>query len=311
VDRTSNPTPAEELSVLVVSWNTRDLLRECLRSVLVNLNGISAEIIVVDNASADGSAEMVRWEFAHESRVRLIANSRNEGFARGNNQAFAAARGQYLAVVNPDIVIKGPVLTDMMDHLRAHPNVGIVSCDLVGTDGLSQSLHRRFPTLPIVFAHYTRVGRRVDRWLLGGRIGRRYHLLDIRRAGVAAIDQAAAACLVIGRSNIGKIGGLFDESFPIFFNDVDLSRRVWKAGLEIHVLYDLSVTHHGGAGIKQMPGGIKRLEQINGLQRYYDLHEARWRARVVSLLVWATRRRASRAAARARLNTAVRTPARP
>ena len=302
------PAPAAELSVLVVSWNTRELLRECLRSALTSLEGISAEIIVVDNASADGSAEMVRREFAHESRLRLIANPRNEGFARGNNQAYAAARGHFVAVVNPDIVFKAPVLTVMMDHLRAHPNVGIASCDLVGIDGVSQSLHRRFPTLPIVFAHYTRLGRRVDRWLLRGWIGRRYHLMDIRRAGVAAIGQAAAACLMIGRPNVGKIGGLFDERFPIFFNDVDLSRRVWKAGLEVHVLYDHAVMHHGGAGIKQMPGGVKRLEQIQGLQDYYDLHESRWKARVVRLLVSATRRRATRAAARARPSSPLRTP---
>ena len=299
------------LSILVVSWNTRDLLRECLRSALANLKVVSAEIIVVDNASTDGSAEMVRREFAYESRVRLIANSRNEGFARGNNQAYSVAQGEFIAVVNPDIVFTSPVLATMMDYLHAHPDVGIVSCNLVGTDGVPQSLHRRFPTLPIVFAHYTRVGRRVDRWLLGGWLGRRYHLLDIRRAGAVAIGQAAAACLLIGRSTVGTIGGLFDERFPIFFNDVDLSRRVWKAGLEVHVLYDLSVTHHGGAGIRQMPGGVKRLEQIQGLRSYYDLHEPRWKARVVSVLVSATRRRASRAAARACLDSPVRTPGPP
>ena len=116
---------------------------------------------------------------------------------------------------------------------------------------------------------------------------------------------------MIGRPNVGRIGGLFDERFPIFFNDVDLSRRVWKAGLEVHVLYDLAVTHHGGAGIRQMPGGVKRLEQIQGLQDYYDLHESRWKARMVSLLVSATRRRASRAAARPRPGPSVRTPGPP
>ena len=112
-----------ELSILVVSWNTRDMLRECLRSALASLSGLSAEIIVVDNASADGSAEMVWREFAHEPRVQLIANSRNEGFARGNNQGYAAAHGTFVAVVNPDIVFRGPVLRDMMDHLRAHPGL--------------------------------------------------------------------------------------------------------------------------------------------------------------------------------------------
>jgi GT2 family glycosyltransferase len=291
---------ATELSILVVSWNTRDLLRDCLRSALAGLSGISSEIIVVDNASADGSAEMVRREFAAEPRVRLIANDRNEGFARGNNQAYAAARGDFLAVVNPDIVFRGPVLKDMMEHLRANPTVGIVTCDLVGTDGVSQSLHRRFPSLPIVFCRWTRVGRRLDQYLLGGWVTRRYRLLDIRRKGVAVIDQAAAACLLIGRGTVERIGGLFDERFPLFFNDVDLSRRVWEAGLEVRVLYDVSVMHHRGASISQLPKGQRKLEQYESLERYFDVHEAPWKARLVRLMVSRNRRRAARAQSAAR-----------
>jgi len=285
---------ARELSILVVSWNTRDLLRECLRSALASLNGLAAELIVVDNASADGSAEMVRREFADEPRVRLIANSRNEGFARGNNQGYSAAGGEFVAVVNPDIVFRSPVLRDMMDHLRAHPNVGIVTCDLVGTDGVSQSLHRRFPSLPIVFCRWTRVGRRLDQYLLGGWVTRRYRLLDIRRAGVAVIDQAAAACLLIARSTVERIGGLFDERFPLFFNDVDLSRRVWNAGLEVRVLYDVSVVHHRGASISQLPKGERKLEHYESLERYYAVHEVPWKAGLVRLMVSPNRRRAAR-----------------
>ena len=285
------------LSVVVVSWNTRDLLRDCLQSALASLGTLSAEIIVVDNASADDSAGMVRRDFGDDPRVRLVANSSNEGFARGNNQACAVARGEFLAIVNSDIVFTGPVLESLVEHLRAHRNAGIVSCNLVGTDGMPQSLHRKFPTLPIVFCRWTRAGRRLDRWFLGGSVGRRYHLMHVRRAGVAAIDQAAAACLVIKRSTVERIGGLFDERFPIFFNDVDLSRRVRNAGLEVHVLYDVSVVHHGGASIKQMRPGRKTLEMMDGLQRYYDLHEPRWKGLVVRFLVSANRRRAARAAA--------------
>jgi len=286
---------AIELSILVVSWNTRDLLRDCLRSALASLGGISSEIIVVDNDSADGSAEMVRREFALEPGVRLIANARNEGFARGNNQAYAAARGEFIAVVNPDIVFRGPVLGNMMDHLRSHTNVGIVTCDLIGADGVSQSLHRRFPSLPIVFCRWTRVGRRLDQYLLGGWVTKRYRLLDIRRAGVAVIDQAAAACLLIARRTVERIGGLFDERFPLFFNDVDLSRRVREEGLEVHVLYDVSVMHHRGASISQLPKGERKLEQYESLERYFAVHEAPWKARLVRLMVARNRRRAARA----------------
>ncbi|HYS06411.1 MAG TPA: glycosyltransferase family 2 protein [Candidatus Dormibacteraeota bacterium] len=294
-----NPLKPLDLSVIVVSWNTRELLRGCLQSALANLGTLSAEIIVVDNASVDDSAGMVQKVFGDDPRVRLIANSRNEGFARGNNQAFAVARGEFLAIVNPDIVFRGPALGSLLEHLREHPKAGIATCNLVGADGLPQSLHRTFPTLPIVFCRWTRVGRRIDRWLLGGSVGRRYQLMHLRRTGVTAIDQAAAACLMIERPTVERIGGLFDERFPIFFNDVDLSRRVWNAGLEVHVLYDVSVVHHGGASIKQMRPGRKTLELMDGLERYYDLHEPRWKARLVRLMVSANRRRAARAAANA------------
>jgi GT2 family glycosyltransferase len=289
-----------DLSVLVVSWNTRDLLRDCLRSTLQATEGMPAEIIVVDNASADDSAGMVRQEFGAEPRVCLLANTRNEGFARGNNQAYEMSRGEMLLVLNPDIVLNRAAVHGMIEHLRSDPAAGIVSCNLVGTDGRSQTLHRAFPTLPIVFSVWTGIGRTIDRFLFLGMNRRHYHLKDRRRSGVATIDQAAAACVLLRRSTVERIGRLFDERFPVFFNDVDLCRRVWDAGHEVHVLYDLSVTHHGGASVSQMPRGVRKLEQIDGLQRYYELHEPQWKARVVRLLVSATRRRESRAGAPAR-----------
>jgi len=279
------------LSVLVVSWNTSDLLRDCLRSVISAVEGMRAEIIVVDNASVDGSADMVRREFDVEPRLRLVANGRNELFARGNNQAYALSRGEILLVINPDVVLNRIALRGMIDHLRGDPRVGIVSCNLVGRDGASQSLHRAFPTLPIAFSVWTRVGRLLDRLLLLGLNRRRYHLETLRRGGVALVDQAAAACLLIRRSTVERIGGLFDERFPLFFNDVDLSRRVRDAGLEVHVLYDLSVTHIGGASIRQLPRRGRELERFEALVRYYELHEPAWKARLVRLMVARGRRR--------------------
>jgi len=288
-----------DLSVLVVSWNTRDLLRECLRSTLEAAKGLSMEIIVVDNASADDSAGMVRREFGGDPRVSLLANERNEGFARGNNRAYEMSRGDMLLVLNPDIVLNREALRGMLEHLRADPEAGIVSCNLVGVDGVPQTLHRAFPTLPIVFSVWTRIGRVVDRFLLLGLNRRRYHLKTTRRAGVVTIDQAAAACVLLRRSTVECIGGLFDERFPLFFNDVDLSRRVRDAGLEVRVLYDLSVVHHGGASVRQLPTGERKREQLESLARYYELHRPGWKARLVRRMVTGGRRRDARAKAAA------------
>ncbi len=288
-----------ELSVLVVSWNTRDLLRDCLRSTLAAAEGMRVEVIVVDNASADGSAAMVLREFAAEPRVRLVANERNELFARGNNQAYALSRGDLLLVLNPDIVLNRRALQGMIDHLRLDPRAGIVSCELVGTDGVPQTLHRAFPTLPIAFSVWTRLGRLFDRVFLFGLNGRRYRLETRRRRGVVVVDQAAAACLLIRRSTVERIGGLFDERFPLFFNDVDLSRRVWDAGLEVHVLYDRSVVHAGGASLRQLPKSERDMERYESLARYYELHEPAWKGRLVRLMVARRRRRAARVGAAA------------
>jgi len=294
----SPETDGPVLSALVVSWNTRDFLRDCLRSILESARGRAIEVIVVDNASADDSAGMVRREFAAEPRVRLIANARNEGFARGNNQACAASRGELLLVLNPDIVLNAPALTGMIDHLRDHPEAGIVTCNLVGMDGEPQTLHRAFPTLPIVFSTWTWIGRHLDRYVLFGLNRRRYRLQGRRRSGMAVIDQAAAACLILRRATLGRIGGLFDERFPLFFNDVDLSRRVWDAGLEVHARYDLSVRHHGRASIGQLPDASRRLQLYEAVARYFEIHEPAWKARLVRAMVAPNRRRAARSAAR-------------
>src|SRR2546425_4759548 len=288
-----------ELSVLVVSWNTRDLLRDCLRSTLESVESMPAEIIVVDNASADGSAAMVRREFGDESRVSLLANDRNEGFARGNNQAYEMSRGKMVLVLNPDVLLNRAALRGMFDHVCADPAAGIVSCNLVGIDGVPQTLHRAFPTLSIVFSLWTEIGRLIDRFLLFGLNRRRYHLKDRRPGGAATIDQAAAACVLLRRSTVECIGGLFDERFPLFFNDVDLSRRVWDAGLEVRVLYDVSVVHHGGASIRQLPVRQRKQEHREALVRYYEIHEPGWKARLVRLMVGGGRRCGARAGAAA------------
>jgi GT2 family glycosyltransferase len=285
-----------DLSILVVSWNTRDLLRRCLRSALDHLAGLTTEIIVVDNASSDGSAAMVEREMGTDTRVHLIANASNAGFARANNQAFAVSRGSFLAIVNSDIAFTGPAIPAMVEHLRRHPEAGIVSCDLRGVDGLPQHYHRAFPTLPIVFFSWTHLGRRIDQRVLGGRVRRRYLLVDQPRNGVQQVEQAAAACLLLRRDTVARIGGLFDERFPIYFNDVDLSRRVRNAGLEVHVLFDHPVLHYGGASLDQLPRAVRGRAFADALALYYDLHEPAWKRPLVRLLLSEMRRQAARRA---------------
>jgi GT2 family glycosyltransferase len=275
--QTPERNPPVDLSVLVVSWNTGAMLAECVQSLIRTLDGVAVEIIVVDNASVDGTATTAAAEFSDCAPVRFIANATNVGFAAANNQALRVATGPVIAVVNPDTVFAGPVLAQLAQYVRQHRDVGIATCALVGPDGRVQSIHRAFPTLANTFYVDTRPGRWVDKRLLGRRMYGRSRLLGRRWQGEVEIDQAAGALLVMRRDAIAAAGGLFDERLPLFFNDVDLCRRMRIAGLKVVACYDLEVMHHGGGSLNQLEPEELRRRHWEGLREYYRLHETVWR----------------------------------
>ena len=138
-----------DLSILIISWNTLDMTRACLASVFEGLGGLSAEVIVVDNASDDGTVMMIEAEF---SQVRLIRNDRNRGFAAANNQAIAEASGRHVLLLNSDTLVRGDVLPASVAFLDAHPDVGAMGCKVLNIDGSVQETNFDFPTLPRMVA---------------------------------------------------------------------------------------------------------------------------------------------------------------
>src|SRR5690349_17430515 len=124
-----------ELSLLVVSWRTRDLLDECLDTIAAELDGMAYEVVVVDNDSGDGTAELIAGRAAVDPRIRPILSATNTGFAGGNNLAYRSSRGEFVGVVNPDLLVNRDAVATMIDRLRSEPMLGAVSCDIVGTDG--------------------------------------------------------------------------------------------------------------------------------------------------------------------------------
>ena len=133
-----------DLTIIIVSWNVRDLLHACLSSIAANRGGLGLEVVVVDGASADGSPEMVRQQFPW---VKLIACDENVGFPRGNNIGLGVANGRYLLLLNPDTEIRGDALSVMINYLARHDDVGLLGPQLRNSDGSIQSSRRRFPTL--------------------------------------------------------------------------------------------------------------------------------------------------------------------
>ena len=274
------PTPFNPnlISILIVNWNTRDLLRACLFSIQETCAAVEHEIIVVDNASHDGSAQMVRDEFP---KVLCIERSTNLGFAAGNNLAYRHARGEWIWLLNPDTEVLCGAPEKLREWLAANPRCGAVASTLIDArDGRPQRSCRTFPTPAALWAEASGLSKFYprSRRFGGYRMGWwSYH--DSR-----VVEQPQASSLMLRREAIEEAGGLFDEIFPIFFNDVDLCRRLWKNQWVVWFRRDAEVRHWGGAATQQArPEMI--CESHRALRRYYQ----KWfRGRLSPILYFAT-----------------------
>jgi len=262
------------LSVIVVSWNTRELLRACLASLqqeLIVLTGSSAlndvEVFVVDNASADQSAEMVAEAFPW---VRLTANVDNKGFAAGNNQALADATGQFVLLLNPDTEIKSGALKTLLTFFDTHPKAGVVAPQLLNTDGSIQRSCRAFPTFLGMVFELIGLSRMFPAGSSYGQKFREYKMLDWNHDDERQVDQPEGACLMIKRQLLDEIGTL-DEGFFMLFEEVDWCFRAKKAGWEIWFTPSAQVVHHYGQSIKQVKVRMI-LSSHRGLYRFWHKH---------------------------------------
>ena len=230
------------LSIVVVSWNTRDLLRECVGSALTaaeRLNG-PVEVIVVDNASSDGSADMVAKSFP---AVRVIRNSSNAGFAAATNQGLRAGRGRFLMLLNPDTKGTPDFLRVLMSFIETDPAAGAVGPRLVGSDGEDQVSCYPLPTL-------------------GKEAWRLFHLDRLREVATYPVRQwpvgvprrvesIQGACMLIRREALEQTG-LLDERFFIYTEEIDLCRRLVDAGWSIFWVPAAEIVHYGGASTIQV-----------------------------------------------------------
>jgi GT2 family glycosyltransferase len=228
---------------VVLSWNTRELLRACLKSLFERDHGVAFEVVVVDNNSKDGSAEMVAADFP---QVRLVRNGVNEGYARGNNQGARLATAPFLLLLNSDTEVQPRALRILIDFLKQFPQYGAVAPRLVNPDGSVQRACMRFPTLTAGLLWDSWIERRFGR----SRAVRRYFMEDFDHLGDADVDQPPGAATLVRRELWQKIGG-FDESLWLFFNDVDLCRSIHDLGFKVRYLARAVVVHHGGRSTSQ------------------------------------------------------------
>ncbi len=233
------------ISVVIVSYNTVDLLRACLESL--QRQTARLQTIVVDNASADGSDELVRKQFPD---VALIANQTNRGFAAANNQGFDLATGEFVLMLNSDTELpERDVLEKLAGYLRAHPHVGIVAPRLAAVDGeIQHSAGWTEPTLLTLFYEYTLLNRVLYRLFPEKRYPGKQLLSRSELERTQVVGDLLGACLLVRRRLIEQAGGL-DERFFIFLEETDFNLRIRQRGFELHYLPDVAVVHHWGGSI--------------------------------------------------------------
>jgi len=250
-----------DVSVIIVNWNTKDLLSQCLESIKAQTRRISYEIIVVDNFSSDGSPEMVERNFPE---VALIKNKENKGFGQANNQGLAKARGKYALFLNSDVVINANCLDDMFDFMERNPNVGASSCKLTFPDGNLQHSCRKFPSFKVFFLMLT--GLRY--FFPNMKIFREYLMLDWDHSDEREVDQIMGSFMFIRKDVLNQIGS-FDERYWMYFEEVDLCLRMKKAGWKI-VHYPHATAIHFLSKSSEQWGEMKRITEFqNSLLKYF------------------------------------------
>lgn len=281
------PLPAAasppDVSIIILSWNTRGYLRRCLASILTPRDpevgsawdraglplaefpeeAVSCQVIVVDQESLDGSAELVEQEFP---QALLIRQRPNLGFAGGNNVGFRQARGRYLLLLNSDTVARPGWLTELVRYADAHPRAGLIGPRLLNPDGSLQYSCRRFPSLGAGVFRHTPLELLAPR----NRFTRDYLMRDWDHSEPRQVDWLSGACLMARREMVEEIGPL-DEGYFMYFEDVDWAFRAHAAGWEVHYTPAATVVHEIGRSSDRRPKRMIVMHHQSAF-RYFSKH---------------------------------------
>lgn len=268
-----------DLSIIILSFNTKDLLRDCLNSLKRVEREISFEVIVADNGSVDGSLLMVKKEFPS---VTVLDNKTNVGFAKGNNAARKIAKGKYVLFLNSDTVVYKGVLKECVDFLKKNPDVGAITCKLVLANGkVDKDIRRRFPTPWVSF----------NRLVLGN--GRLYWYEDISPNKIHEVDAIQGAFHLSPRRVLDEVNW-FSEDYFLDGEDIDLCYKIREAGYKIYYYPKVKILHLKGASKgkyetkKKVPLASRlkfRMASVNSMEIFYKKHLWKRYPVALSLLV--------------------------
>jgi len=280
-----------DLSIIIVNFNTKEFLRNCLKSVIESTKNISYEIIIVDNASHDGSVEMVKKEFPE---IRIIANKQNVGFSKANNQGVKISKeSRYVLFLNSDTIVKKNVLEDMIKFMDSHKDAGAATCKLIMPNGkIDDATHRGFPTPWNAFCHFSGLSKMAPK----SRIFTGYTLgwMDFEKAH--EIDALAGAFMLVRRP-AGEEAKWWDEDYFFYGEDLDFCFMLKQKGWKIYYVPGFFIKHYKGVsgGIKSVSKNITTASEetkiratksrFNAMRIFYKKHYQNEYPGIVNVLV--------------------------
>jgi GT2 family glycosyltransferase len=250
-----------DLSVIIVNHNVKDLLARSLMSIYSGTRGITFEVIVVDNASNDGSIEYIREKFSEAKIIRLEENT---GFAKANNMGIKEARGKYLLLLNPDTLVVENALTVLVQFMNGHPETGVAGAKLLNRDGTLQASARSFPTPLTVFFGRTSI---LTRLFPNNKFTRRDLICTTHDSDdPLEVDWVSGACLITRRDVIEQVG-LLDERYFMYWEDADWCYRIKKAGWKVFYIPKARIIHYAGESSKS--NGNRMITEFHKSVYYY------------------------------------------
>lgn len=235
-----------DISIIILNYRSKGLTKQCLKGIRLLQTSLQIQTIVVDNASNDGTDEMVRDEF---SWAEYISSPENKGYAAGNNLGIHKAKGKYLVILNPDVAIFNNSLETLFKYMETHPHVGLCGPKLINPDGSVQASCRTFQTPKIIYYRRTPLGRLPKpRQLI-----RQHLMLDWDHRQNRPVDWMIGACFMV-RASVLPVVGLLDERFFLYLEDMDWCRRFWQSGYEVHYVADAEMVHYHQRLSAENPG---------------------------------------------------------
>ncbi len=272
--------PPDLVSIIIVNYNTAGVLADCIESVFKFEDATQFEIIIVDNSPADGSKQIIEGIVSKRGNVRAIFPGEPESFSSANNRGIEAASGEFIIIMNPDIIFTEPVLKKLLADFESDPELGALTPSLIGTDGKFQRIYfQRYPTVMQFLLFYTvyaklffRFRGLKNRWLEN-------HDIDIRQNKLWTVEQIPCAFFMSRSKTIREIG-MMDDRFDLFFEDTDLSFRIHKTS-KLAVDSSLRVTHLGGASFRNDENWQVYGKFIKSMRYYVKKHNGSFKSGLI------------------------------